>query len=429
MIPRYTRKEMGDIWSDENKFKKYLEVELAVCEAWNKAGVIPDRDLETIKKKARVDIARIEEIERVTRHDVIAFVEQVGSTIGPAGSYFHFGLTSSDVIDTASSLILVQAGNVLAGDLKKLRDVLKKNAKKYKNIPVIGRTHGIHAEPVTLGFKFAGWYFETERNLKRMLDAIEEISVAKISGAVGNYAHLDPGLEKNVCRKLGLRPENFSTQIIPRDRHAAFISALAVIAASLEKFALQVRLMQQTELSELAEQFAKGQKGSSAMPHKRNPILCERICGLARVIKKNVSVALENVALWHERDISHSSAERIIFPASTILLDYIINQSIEVFSNLEVYPSKMKDNIMLTHGVVFSQRILLALCKKGLSRKEAYEIVQKNAMRSYNEKTEFLDLLLNDGGARKFLSESEIRECFDVKWYLRHMDSLFKSIQ
>ncbi len=429
MIPRYTRKKMGYVWSDENKFNKFLEIEIAVCEGWNNLGIIPDSALKSIKEKAYVDIKKIEEIENKTKHDVIAFVEQVGSTVGTAGNYIHYGITSSDVLDTSLNIILIEAGNILLEDIKTLKDTLKKRAIEYKNIPMVGRTHGIHAEPLTLGFKFAGWYFEMERNIKRMESAIEEIRVGKISGAVGTYAHLEPEIEVYVCKKFGLKPEDFSTQIISRDRYAFFMSTLGIIAASLEKFALQVRLLQQTELSEIAEPFEEGQKGSSAMPHKKNPVLCERICGLARVIKNNVSVALENIALWHERDISHSSSERIIFPESTILLDYILNLSINVFQNLNVYPEKMKEDIFLTRGLVFSQKVLLSLCQKGVSRKYAYQIVQKNALKSYQHKKDFKELILEDSDIRKHLTEEEIERIFDIQWYLRHIETLFHKMK
>ncbi len=429
MIPRYTRNEMKNIWSDENKFKKFLEVEIAVCEAWNKKGIIPESALKIIKEKTYIDVKKIEEIEKKTKHDMIAFIEQISSLVGPASSYLHYGITSSDILDTSLNLILIQAGSIILDDMKKLKDVFKKQAIKYKNIPMIGRTHGIHAEPITLGFKFAGWYFEMERNIKRMEYAIEEIKVGKISGAVGTYAHLIPEIEEYVCKKFNLKTENFSTQIISRDRYAFFISTLGVISASLEKFALQVRLLQQTELSEASEPFEEGQKGSSAMPHKKNPIICERICGLARIIKNNTGVSLENVALWHERDISHSSAERIIFPESTILLDYILNLSINIFENLKIHPEKMESNIFLTNGLIFSQRILLLLCQKGMPRKDAYEIVQKNALKCYAEKKDFKIYILEDTDIRKYFTEKEIEDIFDIKWYLRYIKEIFQKIK
>ena len=429
MIPRYTRKQMGDVWSDESKFSTYLAVEIAVVEAYTELGIIPKDVAKHIKENARIDIRRIEEIEKLTNHDIIAFVEQIGETIGDASRYFHYGMTSSDLIDTATNLLLVKATNILIDDLVKFSDTLKQKALQYKNLAQIGRTHGIHAEPITFGFKIATWYFETKRNIERLKQALSEIRVGKISGAVGTYSNIHPDVEKLVCKKLNLEPESFSTQIISRDRYAAYIANLGIVASSFEKIALQIRLLQQTEISEVAEPFGKGQKGSSAMPHKRNPILCERICGLSRIIRNNVISAMENVALWHERDISHSSAERIIFPETTILLDYIINLTDRVISDIDVFPEEMEKNLNLTQGLIFSQKVLLLLCDKGLPRKQAYEIVQKNAMRSKNEKRHFMEVLLDDEIVKKYLSEQEIRDCFDIKWYLRNIDHLFDKIK
>ncbi|MCM8805713.1 MAG: adenylosuccinate lyase [Candidatus Omnitrophica bacterium] len=429
MIPRYTRKQMGDVWSDESKFSTYLAVEIAVVEAYTELGIIPKDVAKHIKENARIDIRRIEEIEKLTNHDIIAFVEQVGETIGDASRYFHYGMTSSDLIDTATNLLLVKATNILIDDLVKFSDTLKQKALQYKNLAQIGRTHGIHAEPITFGFKIATWYFETKRNIERLKQALSEIRVGKISGAVGTYSNIHPDVEKLVCKKLNLEPESFSTQIISRDRYAAYIANLGIVASSFEKIALQIRLLQQTEISEVAEPFGKGQKGSSAMPHKRNPILCERICGLSRIIRNNVISAMENVALWHERDISHSSAERIIFPETTIVLDYIINLADRVISDIDVFPEEMEKNLNLTQGLIFSQKVLLLLCDKGLPRKQAYEIVQKNAMRSKNEKRHFMEVLLDDEIVKKYLSEQEIRDCFDIKWYLRNIDHLFDKIK
>jgi len=420
---------MGDVWSDESKFSTYLAVEIAVVEAYTELGIIPKNVAKHIKENARIDIRRIEEIEKLTNHDIIAFVEQVGETIGDASRYFHYGMTSSDLIDTATNLLLVKATNILIDDLVKFSDTLKQKALQYKNLAQIGRTHGIHAEPITFGFKIATWYFETKRNIERLKQALSEIRVGKISGAVGTYSNIHPDVEKLVCKKLNLEPESFSTQIISRDRYAAYIANLGIVASSFEKIALQIRLLQQTEISEVAEPFGKGQKGSSAMPHKRNPILCERICGLSRIIRNNVISAMENVALWHERDISHSSVERIIFPETTILLDYIINLTDRVISDIDVFPEEMEKNLNLTQGLVFSQKVLLLLCDKGLPRKQAYEIVQKNAMRSKNEKRHFMEVLLDDEIVKKYLSEQEIRDCFDIKWYLRNIDHLFDKIK
>ena len=429
MIPRYSRKEMADVWSDESKYSTYLKVEIAVLEAYEKIGIIPPGVVCHIKKNATVDIKRIEEIEKVTNHDIIAFVEQIGETIGEASRYFHYGMTSSDLVDTATNLLLVRATNILLEDLNKFARTLKKSALKYKNLSQIGRTHGIHAEPITFGFKIAGWYFEIKRNIERLRNALSEISVGKISGAVGTYSNIHPNVEKIACMKLKLKPETFSTQIISRDRYASYIATLGVIASSFEKIALQIRLLQQTEINEAAEPFGKGQKGSSAMPHKRNPVLCERICGLARIIRRNAIVAMENVALWHERDISHSSTERIILPESTILLDYIINLADTIISNMDVFQSAMEKNINLTKGLIFSQKVLLLLCDKGMPRKQAYEIVQKNALKAKNENMEFMQLLLEDPVIRKYLSEREIKECFDLNWYLRNIKNLFRKLK
>ncbi|MCM8788383.1 MAG: adenylosuccinate lyase [Candidatus Omnitrophica bacterium] len=429
MIPRYTRKEMADVWSDESKFSTYLAVEIAVLEAYEKIGVIPAKVVRRIKQNAKIDIKRINEIEKITNHDIIAFIEQIGETIGESSRYFHYGLTSSDLVDTATNLLLVRATTILLEDLNKFAQTLRRKALEYKNLCQIGRTHGVHAEPITFGFKIAGWYFEIKRNIERLKYALDEISVGKISGAVGTYSNVHPEVEKIACMRLKLKPEIFSTQIISRDRYASYISTLGVIASTFEKIALQIRLLQQTEINEVAEPFGKEQKGSSAMPHKKNPVLCERICGLARIIRKNAAVAMENVALWHERDISHSSTERIILPESTTLLDYIINLADTIVSGMEVFKDNMKKNINLTKGLIFSQRVLLLLCDKGLPRKQAYEIVQKNALRSKMENVEFMQVLLEDSVVRKYLSERDIKECFDLQWYLRNVRNPFRKLK
>jgi adenylosuccinate lyase len=429
MIPRYTREEIGAVWSDEYRFETYLKVEIAVCRAWNRRGVIPDEDLRIIEQQAKIDLKRIKEIEEVTHHDLIAFLEQVGERIGNASRYFHYGLTSSDIIDTAESIRLVHTGKILSKGVETLTEALRKKALEYKELPSVGRTHGIHAEPITLGFKFAGWYFEMKRNLRRLEYAVEEVRVGKISGAVGTYAHLDPSLEEDVCQALGLKSEDCSTQIIPRDRHSFFLSILAIIASSLERIALQIRLLQQTELSELAEPFGKGQKGSSAMPHKRNPILCERICGLARIIKKNGAAGFDNVALWHERDISHSSAERILLPESSILLDYLLEITKRVIENLEVFPLHIAKNLASTQNLLFSQRILLALCDKGVPRKKAYEIVQKYALKSYQEGVDFKEEISSDPTVASLLSPEELKESFEINWFLRNLETIFQKLQ
>jgi len=429
MIPRYTRKEMADIWSEENKFKKYLEVEIAALEGWSKIGVIPEDAVEKIKERAKIDIERINEIEKITNHDVIAFVEQVSETTGEEGKYIHFGLTSSDIIDTSFSLILREAGRLILNDIEELLKILKEKAIKYKDTVMIGRTHGIHAEPITLGFKIGTWYFEFLRNKERMKKAIDEISVGKISGAVGTFSNVEPEVEEYVCNKFNLKSERFSTQIISRDRYAYFIATCGIIASSCEKIALQIRLLQQTEISEVFEPFGKGQKGSSAMPHKRNPVLCERVCGLARVIKKNVNVALENVALWHERDISHSSAERIILPESTILLDYILNLLIKIIDGMEIKTENMRKNLEILNNVYFSQKLLNSLVLKGVSRKEAYERIQKISFKSINEKEDFCRIAKNDDFIKKYLNDKELEKIFDIDELLKNIDRIFKNIE
>ena len=429
MIPRYTRKEMADIWSEENKFKKYLEVEIAALEGWSKIGVIPEDAVKKIKEKAKIDIERINEIEKITNHDVIAFVEQVSETAGEEGKYIHFGLTSSDIIDTSFSLILREAGRLILNDIEELLKILKEKAIKYKDTVMIGRTHGIHAEPITLGFKIGTWYFEFLRNKERMEKAIDEISVGKISGAVGIFSNVEPEVEEYVCNKFNLKSERFSTQIISRDRYAYFIATCGIIASSCEKIALQIRLLQQTEISEVFEPFGKGQKGSSAMPHKRNPVLCERVCGLARVIKKNVNVALENVALWHERDISHSSAERIILPESTILLDYILNLLIKIIDGMEIKTENMRKNLEILNNVYFSQKLLNSLVLKGISRKEAYERIQKISFKSINEKEDFCRIAKNDDFIKKYLNDKELEKIFDIDELLKNIDRIFKNIE
>jgi len=429
MIPRYSRPEMAAVWSEENKYRLWLAVELAALEGWSKIGVIPQEVLQTIKNQARTDPGRIAEIEKTTQHDVIAFVEQVSSSLGKEGRFFHFGLTSSDVVDTATALQLKQAGNIILLDLKELKKVLRTQAWKYRHLPMIGRTHGVHAEPITFGFKMAGWYMEVERNQNRLEKAIEEISVGKLSGAVGTYSNVPPEVEQYVCKLLGLSPEKFSTQVLPRDRLANFLCTLALIAGCMERIALQLRLLQQTELSETAEPFQQGQKGSSAMPHKRNPILAERICGLARIIKKNASVGLDNIVLWHERDISHSSAERLILPESTILVDYIVRLLTKILANLQIFPENIERNLQHTRGLIFSQVVLTRLVEKGLSRTKAYEIVQKCAFQSLAEKVNFIDVLSRTPEVSSLLSPAELKDCFKTDYFLRHIDTLFSCLE
>lgn len=429
MIPRYTRPEMAAIWSEENKFRKWLDVEVAALEGWSKIGVVPPEAVEKIKKNAKVDVAKIQEIEKITNHDVIAFVEQVSGTVGEEGRYIHYGLTSSDILDTSLALLLRESGNILLDDIRVLLATLKENALKFRDRVMMGRTHGIHAEPVTLGFRFAGWYYEFLRNYGRMESAVEEISVGKLSGAVGTFSNIDPRVEEYVCKKLSLQREKFSTQIISRDRHCYFISVLGVTAASCEKVALQMRLLQQTEVGEAAEPFGKGQKGSSAMPHKRNPILAERICGLARVIKKNANVAMENTGLWYERDISHSSAERIIFPESIMLLDYILTLLNRTLKGIDVFDANIERNIALTGRVFFSQKLLNALAMKGLSREKAYEMVQKKAFEAIREKKDFVQIVRDDPAIKGYLSEEEMGKIFDTGLLLKNLDTLFDELK
>ncbi|MCX8082167.1 MAG: adenylosuccinate lyase [bacterium] len=429
MIPRYTRKEMAEIWSEENKFRKWLDVEIAALEGWNRIGVIPEEAVNDIKQKARIDVERIQEIEKVTNHDMIAFVEQVSSTVGENGRYIHYGLTSSDILDTSLALLLRESGEIILKDIEILINALRDKAIAFKDVVMMGRTHGVHAEPITLGFKLAGWYYEFVRNYERMERAIEEISVGKLSGAVGTFSNIDPRVEEYVCEKLSLKQEKFSTQIISRDRHGYFLSILGVVASSCEKVALQIRLMQQTEVGEAAEPFGKGQKGSSAMPHKRNPILCERICGLSRVIKKNVNAALENVALWYERDISHSSAERILFPESLTLLDYILALLNKVISGLDISETNIEKNLYLTGRVFFSQRLLNSLAMKGLPREKAYEIVQKKAFETIEKKDDFVRVIKASPEIKKYLTDAELEDIFDVKQLLKNLDKLFEGLK
>lgn len=428
MIKRYSTPEMLKIWSEENKIDKMWKIEVYVCEAWANHDKIPVSALKKIQQKIVLNPERIREIESVTHHDIVAFVTAAAEKIGSAAQYLHKGLTSSDVVDTTFSLQLVETAEILLVDLHKLAATLKKLAKKYKYLPMIGRTHGIHAEPITLGFKFAGWYSETLRDIERMKKAKEVVRYGKISGAVGTYAQLEPEIESYVCKKLGLNPEPISTQIIPRDRYAEYLSIVAIVAASLEKFALEIRHLQRTEVRELEEYFSPGQKGSSAMPHKRNPIICERICGLSRVLRSNLIAALENVALWHERDISHSSVERIIFPDSTTLLDYMLHKMNDLLQNLIVYPAQMERNMNLTRGLLYSQRVLLALMEKGLGRIPAYNLVQHNSMKVWDGENNFYDLIIKDEEILSYLNKQEIDKCFDLKYYSRYMDKIFKRL-
>ena len=427
MIERYTLQNMKNVWSEENKFSKMLEIELLICEAWNKLGKIPDDSLLNIKNKAKFNIERIKEIEKVTNHDVIAFVTNVSDSIGVDGRFIHIGATSSDILDTALALQMRDAVDILIDDLSKLNDVLREKAIKYKNLPTIGRTHGIHAEPTSFGLKFALWFTETKKNIERMRWVKEEISIGKLSGAVGNFANTDPFVEEYVLSKLNLKPALVSTQIIQRDVHALLLNIIALIGSSLDKYALEIRNLQRTEVSEVSEPFTAGQKGSSAMPHKKNPIICERICGLARVLRGYSITSLENIPLWHERDISHSSAERIILPDATTLLDYMINKFIFVVNDLEVYDDKILKNVELTKGRYFSERVLTYLIEeKGFSREEAYSIVQKVSFESLERDISFKDALREEIALREVLKDEEIDNLFDLKWFIRYVDYIYK---
>jgi len=419
---------MGAIWSLRNKFQKWLDVEIAVCEVHAEDGIIPADALEEIKSKAAFTVERINEIEKTTDHDVIAFTTNLAENIGGAARFVHYGLTSSDVVDTANALLLKEACGVLLPKIDALLEVLKRRAFEFKDTPQIGRTHGIHAEPTSFGLVWALWYSEFKRNKKSLLKAKEIVSVGKISGAVGAFAHLAPDVEERVCARLGIKAADVSTQVIQRDRYAEYLCTLAIIASSLEKIALQVRHWQRTEVREAQEKFRAGQKGSSAMPHKRNPILSERICGMARTVRANSIVGLENVALWHERDISHSSAERIVLPDSSAALDYILAKTISLLDNLVVYPENMLKNLNLTRGLVFSGQLLLALTQKGVSREDAYVYTQRNAMKVWDEGGEYKELVMQDADISSRLSPEEIARVFDVKHYLRNVEKVFARV-
>ena len=428
MIERYSRPEMKKVWSDENKFNKWLQVEIAVCEAWADLGIIPKEEIPKVRK-ARFDQKRFEEILKVTHHDVTAFLNTVAESLGEESRFIHLGLTSSDIMDTALSLQLLEAADLLVQDIAELATVLKKKAIEHKHTVMIGRTHGVHAEPITFGLKLALWAEEMKRNAHRLAEARKAIGVGKISGAVGTYATVEPEVEEIACAKLGLDPAPVSSQILQRDRHAQFVTTLAIIAGSLEKFATEIRALQRTEVLEAEEPFESGQTGSSAMPHKRNPELCERVCGLARLVRGYALTSLENIALWHERDISHSSTERIILPDSCLVLDYILNILTTVIKGLQVYPQRMDENLKLTAGLIFSQRVLLALIDKGLSRQKAYELVQRNAMKAWKERGNFLQLLKADAEVTAHLPAAELEQLFDQQYYLRHIDQVFQHLR
>ena len=427
MIERYSRPQMKRVWSEDNKFNKWLDVEIAVCDAWAEIGVVPREAVPKIKL-AKCNLRRMEEILKETRHDMTAFLGSVAESLGEESRFIHLGLTSSDVMDTALSLQLVEATELLTADVKELITVLAQKAMEHKYTPMIGRTHGVHAEPITFGLKLAVWVEEMRRNLQRLGEAKKAIAAGKISGAVGTYATVPPEVEQRACRKLGLLPAPVSNQILQRDRHAQFMTTLAIIASSLEKFAVEIRGLQKTEVGEVGEPFGTGQTGSSAMPHKRNPELCERISGLARLVRGYALTAMENIALWHERDISHSSTERIILPDSCLLVDYCLSLFISIIKGMQVFPQRMKKNMELTKGLVFSQRVMLALIDKGFSRQKAYELVQRNAMKSWKGNKDFRNLLKADPEVTEILPQSELESLFDYQYYLRHVDEIFERL-
>ncbi len=428
MISRYSRDKMASIWSDDNKFQIWLKIEILAAEAQSKLGLIPVKSLNIIKKNAKFDIKKILKIEEIVKHDVIAFLTNVGENIGKDSRYVHLGMTSSDVIDTALSVQMKQAGNIILDDLLQVKTVLYKKAIKYKYLTMIGRTHGVHAETITLGLKFALWYDEINRNIERWKKAIEVISVGQISGAVGTYEHISPYVEKYICKELGLKTTNISTQVLQRDRHAEYMSVLAIIASSIEKFATEIRHLQKTETQELEESFSYGQKGSSAMPHKKNPIISERLSGLARIIRGNAIASFENIPLWHERDISHSSVERVIIPDSTILVDYSLDQFRKLIMSLVVNEINIKKNLDLTKGLIFSQSVLLKLIEKKMTRENAYKIVQSTAMRSSNEGTSFKELLQKESEVMNYLSKKEVEEIFDFTKSKKNIDFIFERV-
>jgi adenylosuccinate lyase len=428
MIERYTRPRMKAIWDLKHKYEIWLEVELQACAAFERAGQAPRGTAARIRKKAKIDVARIAEIEQVTKHDVIAFLESLIDTVGPEHRYLHMGLTSSDIVDTSLAIQMTEASDLILEDVEEFLAVLKRQALRYKNQVMVGRSHGIHGEPISFGFKLAIWYEEMGRHLARLREVRREIAVGKLSGAMGTFAHQGPDIEEYVCAKLGLAVDPVSNQVVQRDRHAAYVSALALLAATIEKIAVEIRHLQRTEVLEAEEYFSEGQKGSSAMPHKRNPIVSENLCGLARLVRANSLAAMENVALWHERDISHSSVERVIMPDSTILIDYMLAKVTELIKHLVVYPNRMKRNLELTGGLVYSQRLLLALIEKGAQRKESYEAVQRNAMASWNSGGNLQELAEKDPFISQYLKKSEIAACFNPKYYLRHVDQIFRRV-
>ena len=428
MIPRYTHPEMGRIWSDQRKYETWLRVEVAAAEAMSRAGIVPAEAARDIRERGAFEIARIEEIEEATQHDVIAFTTAVAERVGPSARWLHFGLTSSDVIDTAQALQMREACDLILAGLDRLMQAVHARAEEHRRTPMIGRTHGVHAEPMTFGLKLALWYAELARDAARMTRAREVIAVGKLSGAVGTFAHLPPSVERDVCQTLGLTPAPVASQVIQRDRHAELVSAMAITGSSLEKFALEIRGLQKTEIGEVEEPFGKGQKGSSAMPHKRNPIGCEQIVGLARLLRANASAAFENNALWHERDISHSSVERVILPDTFIALDHMLRRFTRIVTGMVVYPERMRENLERSRGAVFSGTVLLELARRGVSREQAYEWVQRNAMRAFQEQRDFKALLLADAEIVRVLSPPDIERAFDLNEQMKHVDHVFERV-
>ena len=428
MIDRYTLSKMGNIWSEKHKMEIMLKIEVLACEAMSKLGLVPKKALEKIRKNAQFNIDEVKKLEEKTKHDVVAFINNVGKYLWPEARYLHMGLTSSDLLDTALSVQCVEASDILLSDIHKLLAVLKQKARKYKDTPCIARTHGVHAEPMTFGLKLAVWYDEMKRNCERMEQAREMIRYGKLSGAVGTYANIDPSVEEFVCEKLVLKPVNIATQIIQRDHHCQFVTTIAIVGSTLNKIATEIRLLQKTEVLEVEEPFFKGQIGSSAMPHKRNPVTCERVSGLSRILRANSQAAFENICVWHERDISHSSVERIILPDSTIALNYMLSKMIPLIEGLLVYPKNMILSLSKTKGLIYSQRVLLELMKKGLTREAAYEIIQHCAMQVWQETSDFKDILYRDRKVRKHLRPGDIDGCFDIKYYTRHTDRIFKKV-
>ena len=428
MIPRYTRPEMSRIWSDENRFRTWLAVEVAATETLAEAGMVPKDAAQAIRERADFNLQRIHEIEAEVRHDVIAFTTAVAEIVGPHARWFHYGLTSNDVVDTAQALLIGQASAIIAADLERLSDVLKRRAWEFKDTPMVGRTHGVHAEPITFGFKLANWYSETQRNIERFQRAAEDMRVGKFSGAVGTFAHLNPELEEKICARLGLKAAAVSSQVIQRDRHAHYMATLAVIASTLDKIATEIRHLQRTEVREAEEYFSEKQKGSSAMPHKRNPVTCEQISGLARVVRSNAQAAFENVPLWHERDISHSSVERVIIPDSTSLADYMLQKTAHLIDTMFVYPERMAANLEIGGGLVYSGQLLLDLVEHGVSREDAYRMVQSHAMRAWKEGLNFRDLVFRDKAITSRVPKKQLEHAFDLKRQLRNIDRIFARV-